>query len=77
MVGAVGGVALLRLIGFGSTVLGVGIPWMLSLQFLAVAAAIVFGLVVIRRGVILEPPAALVNWFDAITARFGQRFASS
>jgi hypothetical protein len=50
---------------------------MLSLQFLAVAAAIVFGLVVIRRGVILEPPAALVNWFDAITARFGQRFASS
>jgi lipopolysaccharide export system permease protein len=77
MIGAIGGVALLRLIGFGSTVFGASMPWMLSLQFLAVAAAVVFGLVVIRRGVILEPPAALVNWIDAFAARFIQRFASS
>jgi lipopolysaccharide export system permease protein len=77
MIGAIGGVALLRLIGFGSTVFGASMPWMLSLQFLAVAAAVVFGLVVIRRGVILEPPAALVNWIDAFAARFNQRFASS
>ena len=33
MLGAIGGVALLRLIGFASSVFGATIPWMLSLQY--------------------------------------------
>ena len=40
MLGAIGGVALLRLIGFASTVFGATVPWMLALQYLTLAAAI-------------------------------------
>ena len=69
MVGAIGGVALLRLIGFVSTVFGATVPWMLSLQYVAIAAAFAFGLFVIRRGLILEPPAFLANWLAALTER--------
>jgi lipopolysaccharide export system permease protein len=76
MVGAIGGVALLRLIGFVSTVFGATMPWMLSLQYLAMIAAFGGGLFVIRRGLILEPPAFLVNWLAALTERITQRFAT-
>jgi len=76
MVGAVGGVALLRLIGFGSTVFGATMPWMLPLQYLAVAGAFAFGFFVIRRGLILEPPAFISNWIEALTQRIAQRFAT-
>jgi lipopolysaccharide export system permease protein len=40
MIGAVGGVALLRVLGFASTVFGATVPWMLSLQYVAVAVAV-------------------------------------
>jgi len=76
MVGAVSGVGLLRLIGFVSTVFGATVPWMLSLQYVAIVIAFFFGLVVIRRGLILEPPAFLTNWFAAITERLSRRFAT-
>jgi lipopolysaccharide export system permease protein len=76
MVAAVGGVALLRLIGFSSTVFGATMPWMLVLQYVAIAAAFVFGLFVIRTGLILEPPAFLANWLAALTERINQRFAT-
>ena len=77
MVGAVGGVGVLRLIGFTSTVFGATVPAMLVLQYVAVAAAIGGGLFVIRRGVILEPPAFLMNWIAALTERISQRFATT
>lgn len=76
MVGAITGVGLLRLIGFASTVFGANAPWMLSLQYVAIVAAFVFGLFVIRTGVILEPPAFLSNWLAALTERISQRFAT-
>ncbi len=76
MLGAVGGVGLLRLIGFASTVFGATIPWMLSLQYIAVAFALISGLWVIRRGLILEPPAFIADWLTALTARITQRFAT-
>ena len=75
MVGAVGGVGILRLIGFVSTVFGATVPAMLVLQYVAVAAAIGGGLFVIRTGVILEPPAFLMNWITALTERISQRLA--
>jgi lipopolysaccharide export system permease protein len=77
MVGAIGGVALLRLVGFVSTVFGAAMPWMLSLQYLAIIAAFAFGLYVIRTGLILEPPAFLTNWLAALTERITRRFAAS
>jgi lipopolysaccharide export system permease protein len=76
MLGAIGGVGLLRLIGFASTVFGATMPWMLSLQYIAMALALVSGLWVIRRGLILEPPAFIVDWVTALTARITQRFAT-
>jgi lipopolysaccharide export system permease protein len=76
MAGAIGGVALLRLVGFSSTVFGATMPWMLSLQYVAVVAAFASGLFVIRRGVIVEPPAFLANWLAALTERITQRFAT-
>lgn len=76
MLGAIGGVALLRLIGFASTVFGAAAPWMLSLQYLALATAFGLGFYVIRRGLILEPPAFISDWLAALTERFSQRFAA-
>jgi lipopolysaccharide export system permease protein len=76
MLGAIGGVGLLRLIGFASTVFGASIPWMLSLQYLALAGAFALGYYVIRRGLILEPPAFINDWLTALTARVSQRFAA-
>jgi lipopolysaccharide export system permease protein len=77
MVGAIGGVALLRLIGFVSTVFGATMPWLLSLQYVAIIVACGGGLYVIRRGLILEPPAFITNWLAALTERITQRFATS
>ena len=76
MLGAIGAVGLLRLTGFASTVFGATLPWMLSLQYIAMAFALVFGLWVIRRGLILEPPAFIADWLTALTARITQRFAT-
>src|SRR5690349_15760380 len=76
MLGAIGGVAILRLIGFASTVFGATMPWMLALQYVAVAVAFGSGLYVIRRGLILEPPAFITDWIAALTERMGQQFAA-
>lgn len=76
MLGAIGGVALLRLIGFASTVFGAAMPWMLSLQYVAFALAFGGGLFVIRRGLVLEPPAFIANWLAALTERVTRRVAT-
>ena len=76
MLGAIGGVALLRLIGFASTVFGAAVPWMLALQYLTLAAAIGAGLYVIRRGLIIEPPVFIADWLAALTERLGRRFVT-
>ena len=76
MLGAIGGVALLRLIGFASTVFGAAMPWGLALQYLILAAAIGAGLYVIRRGLIIEPPVFISDWFAALIERLGRRFVT-
>jgi len=76
MLGAILGVGVLRLIGFVSTVFGATIPWMLSLQYIALVIAFAFGFFVIRRGVIIEAPAFVTRLVTAVTERFAQRFAT-
>ena len=76
MLGAIGGVALLRLIGFASSVFGASIPWMLSLQYLALASAFALGFYIIRRGLILEPPAFINDWLATLTERMSRRIAA-
>ena len=75
MLGAISWVALLRLIGFVSTVFGASIPWLLPLQYIAALVAFGAGYFVIRRGVILEPPAFITNGITALTERIVKRFA--
>jgi lipopolysaccharide export system permease protein len=76
MLGAVGGVALLRLAGFVSAVFGATIPWMLSLQYVALLLAFGGGLFVINRGLIIEPPAFINKWLAALTERVTRRVAT-
>ena len=76
MIGAISGVALLRLIGFASTVFGATVPWMLGLQYIGFVIALGGGLFVIRRGLILEPPAFLTNWMFALIERVNRRLAT-
>jgi lipopolysaccharide export system permease protein len=75
LLGAITGVGFVRLIGFASTVFGASIPWMLSLQYIALALAMGFGLFVIHRGIILEPPAFIDRMATALAAAVAQRFA--
>ena len=75
LLGAITGVGLLRLAGFASTVLGVNAPWMLSLQYIAMALTVGFGLFVIHRGIILEPPAFIDRIATALTTALTQRFS--
>ena len=75
MLGAIGWVALLRLIGFVSTVFGATMPWLLPLQYIAVAVAFGGGYFVIRRGVILEPPAFISDGITVLTERIVKRLA--
>jgi lipopolysaccharide export system permease protein len=75
LLGAITGVGVLRLVGFASTVFGVNAPWMLSLQYIAMAVIVGFGLYVIHRGIILEPPAFIDRIATALAAAVTRRFA--
>jgi lipopolysaccharide export system permease protein len=73
LLGAIGGVALLRLAGFVSTVVGVQTPAFLLLEYAALIGTLIFGYWAISRGVIIEPPAFLVNAANAVAERFTRR----
>lgn len=73
MMAVIGGVSLLRLIGFASTVFGVNFPPALIVQYLAVFGAMGFGLYAISRSLIIEPPAFLFNGVNAIIERISRR----
>ena len=59
----------LRLVGFVSVIVGVRIPAMLSLQFIALGVAIVGGLIQIGRGKTIERAAVTTRIASAITER--------
>jgi lipopolysaccharide export system permease protein len=73
LLGAVGGVALLRLIGFACTVFGVQVPIVLVFEYIAVILTVVIGYFAIARCVIIEPPAFLLNAANAVAERFARR----
>ena len=76
MLGMIGAVALLRLIGFVSVVVGVRVPSVLAVQFVALIAAIAAGLWQISRGQTVEPAAALTRVATAISERIVRATAS-
>jgi lipopolysaccharide export system permease protein len=72
VIAVVGGV---RLIGFASSVVGVQIPFFLLLQYVILLTVLAGGIFVISRGIIPEPPAFVVNGFNAFLERFARRKA--
>ena len=76
LLGAIAGVATLRLVGFASTVFGANVPWLLALQYVALALALGLGLHVISSGLILEPPAFIANALNAFSERISRRLGT-
>jgi lipopolysaccharide export system permease protein len=74
--GLIGAVSLLRLIGFLSVIVGVHVPSVLGVQYVALIGSIIAGLWQISRGQALEPAAAVTNIANAITQRFARATAS-
>jgi lipopolysaccharide export system permease protein len=70
---AIGAVALLRLIGFGSAILVAQTSAALIILYGVIGASLAFGLAAISRGMPIEPPAALVALFAALSARLARR----
>jgi lipopolysaccharide export system permease protein len=65
-------VAILRFIGFGSTIFAAQRPMAVVLLYCSIAAAFVLGGIAISRGRGIEPPALLTNAIAALTARFAR-----
>ena len=70
LLGMIGVVALLRLTGFVSVIVGVRVPGVLVVQYVALFGTIAAGLWQISRGQALEPAAAVSRIATAITERF-------
>jgi lipopolysaccharide export system permease protein len=77
LAGAIGAVGALRLVGFASTVFGANVAWLLWVQYVAMAVALGAGIYVVRKGLIIEPPAFVINFINALTERITARFATS
>jgi lipopolysaccharide export system permease protein len=72
LMGMIGIIAVLRLIGFVSVIVGVRVPAVLSLQYIALFGAIGAGLWQIGRGRAVEPAAAVSKVATAITDRIAK-----
>jgi len=66
---AIGGVAMLRLIGFACIVLSIQTPAALLVLYGSVILACGLGTLAIRRGVTIEPPASVVKFISLISER--------
>ena len=74
--GMIGVVALLRLLGFVSIIVGVRVPGVLAAQYVALFGSMVAGLWQISRGRAVEPAAAISKFATAVTERFARAMAS-
>jgi lipopolysaccharide export system permease protein len=74
--GMIGAVALLRLFGFVSIIVGVRVPAILAVQYVALFGAMVAGLLLISRGRAVEPATAISRLATAVTERAARVMAS-
>jgi lipopolysaccharide export system permease protein len=74
--GMIGAVALLRLLGFVSIIIGVRLPAILAVQYVALFGAMIAGLVQISRGRAVEPAAGISRLAAAVTERVSRAIAS-
>jgi lipopolysaccharide export system permease protein len=76
LLGMIGTVALLRLAGFVSVIVGVRVPGILVVQYVALIGTIVGGLWQISRGRTVEPAAGVSKLATAISERIARATAS-
>jgi lipopolysaccharide export system permease protein len=76
LLGLIGTVSMLRLVGFLSVIVGVRVPSVLALQYVALAVSIAGGLWLISRGQAIEPAGAVSKVATAIGERFAKATAS-
>jgi len=74
--GMMGAIALLRLLGFVSIIVGVRVPSILAVQYIALFGAMIAGLLQISRGRAVEPAAAISRLATAVTERVSRAMAS-
>ncbi len=72
LLGMIGVVALLRLTGFVSVIVGVRAPDVLAVQYVALFGAMAAGLWQISRGQAVEPAAAVTKFATAISERIAR-----
>lgn len=73
VLGVIAAVGAVRLLGFASAVVGIQVPAFLTVQYVVIAAGLAFGLLVIARGLVIEPPAFLVNGANFLYERLSGR----
>ena len=72
LLGMIGTVALLRLVGFVSVIVGVRVPAVLAVQYVAMFGVVAAGLWQISRGQAVEPAAAVSKLATAIAERIAR-----
>jgi lipopolysaccharide export system permease protein len=72
LMGMIATVAVLRLVGFVSVIVGVHVPSMLAVQYIALFAAIGGGLWQIGRGRAIEPAVAVSKFATAVSDRIAR-----
>jgi lipopolysaccharide export system permease protein len=77
LLGTIGVVALLRFIGFATTVISLNMPLVIVFNYLVLAVAAGLSIWAIGRGIIIEPPAFVTNAFTALQERFAPRPAAA
>jgi lipopolysaccharide export system permease protein len=77
LLGTVGVVALLRFLGFATTVIAVNNPAIILFHYLVLSTAAGLSIWAISRGIIIEPPAFVTNTFTALQDRFAPRPATA
>ncbi|HEY7245486.1 MAG TPA: LPS export ABC transporter permease LptF [Xanthobacteraceae bacterium] len=73
LLGAAGAVSALRGLGFVGMIAGVHSPLALVLPYIGLVVSFLLGYWAISRGVIIEPPAAVTNFVNAMTERLNRR----
>jgi lipopolysaccharide export system permease protein len=77
LLATIGVVALLRFVGFASTVISVNMPLIIVVNYAALALAAGLSIWAIGRGIIIEPPAFITNALTALQERFAPRPATA
>ena len=77
LLGTIGVLGLLRFSGFATTVMSVNAPLIIAFHYILLAMATALSVWAIGRGIIIEPPALIINALSALQERFAPRTATA